>query len=114
MAKICEIEFICAIWLEPHDFVHRIHECRLAVGCNVHDLVLVAIMRKTQILRQGLATAATRPNLGVLVCSHLAVEVRWRGLSQLLRWSGVPRDFRRRASCRTACRHTQSGSRRTG
>ena len=48
MAKIGEIELVSSIGLEPHDLAHGIHECRLAVGREAHDLVLVAVMRKAR------------------------------------------------------------------
>jgi hypothetical protein len=53
MAKIGEIEFICAIRLEPHDFAHRIHECRLAVGRRklVTLIFSVALQRITRLWR---------------------------------------------------------------
>ena len=60
MTKICEIELVSSVGLEPHDLAHGIHECRLAVGRQAHDLVLVAVMRKAQILRQRLIKDAER------------------------------------------------------
>src|SRR5271166_5424447 len=60
MAKIGEIELICPVRLEPHDPAHRIHERWLAIRRKTHDFVLVAIMWKAQILRQGLIEHAER------------------------------------------------------
>src|SRR6266496_2614579 len=60
MAEIGEIELVCPVRPEPHYFAHRIHEGRLAVGRKAHDFVLVAIMRKAQILRQCLIENSER------------------------------------------------------
>ena len=60
MAEIGEIELVCPVGLKPHDLAHGIHERRLAVGRKAHDLVLVAIVGKAQILRQRLVEDAER------------------------------------------------------
>src|SRR5262245_22793522 len=60
MAKISEIELIGPIGLESHDLAHSIHEFRLAVGCETHDLVFVNVMREAEILRQRLIQDAQR------------------------------------------------------
>ena len=60
MAKICEIELVGSIGSKPYDLSHGVHECRLAIGREAHDLVFVAVMRKAQILRQRLIEDAER------------------------------------------------------
>src|SRR5262245_46874915 len=60
MAKIGEIELKCAIRPEPNDLAHRLHEGRPAIGREAHNLVLVAVMRKAQILGQRLIEDAER------------------------------------------------------
>ena len=60
MAKIGEIELVSTIGSKPYDLSHGVHECRLAIGREPHDLVLVAVMRKAEILRQRLIKDAER------------------------------------------------------
>ena len=54
MAKIGEIELVSPIRLKPHDLAHGIHECRLPIGRQAHDLVLVTVVGEAQILGQRL------------------------------------------------------------
>src|SRR6202030_2085345 len=60
MTKIRQIKLVGPVWLEPHNFAHRIHERGLAIGCEPHNFVLVAIVREAQILRQRLIEDAQR------------------------------------------------------
>ena len=45
---------------KPHDLAHGVHGGRLAVGSKPHHLVLVAVVRKAEILRQRLIEDAER------------------------------------------------------
>ena len=60
MAEIRKIELKAPVRLKPHDLAHGIQERRLAVRREPHDFVLVAIMRKAQILRERLIEDAKR------------------------------------------------------
>ena len=46
--------------VQAHDLAHGIHEGGPAVRREAHDLVLVAVMRKTEILRESLVKNAER------------------------------------------------------
>src|SRR5436305_1014618 len=50
MSEITEIQSECAVVAQQHDTPQLIHEPRLAIGRQPHDLVLVSIMRKAKIL----------------------------------------------------------------
>src|SRR5271163_4957418 len=77
MAEILEIQLVCSPWQYLHNFLHLGH-CRWsAVRRQTHDLVLVAIVRKTQILTKGLIKYSKRmrkkypaPNADVFPVPH--------------------------------------------
>ena len=60
VAEISGVEPVCAIVLKQDDPAHLRHEPWLAIGREPHDLVLVAIVRKAQILGQRLVEDAER------------------------------------------------------
>src|SRR5262249_19518402 len=60
MSKIAEIKLVAPIASQQHDLVHGIHKCGLAVRCEAHDFVLVAVVRKAQKLRECLIKDAER------------------------------------------------------
>ena len=60
MAEVAQVELEGAVVLELHDLPHRVDEARLAVGREPHHLVLVAVVREAEILRQRLVEDAER------------------------------------------------------
>src|SRR5258705_13164464 len=54
MAEEAQIESIGTIGTQLHDLAHSLNESRPAIRGKPHDLVLVARMRKTEILGDGL------------------------------------------------------------
>jgi hypothetical protein len=60
VTEVGEVEFVAAIGLQAHDFAHGVHELWLSVRGKPHNLVLVAVVRKAQILRQRLVEDAKR------------------------------------------------------
>ena len=60
MAKMVKVQAERATFFEAHDLPHFGHEARLTVGCQPHHLVLVAVIRKTEILGQRLIENAQR------------------------------------------------------
>src|ERR1044071_5745078 len=75
MPEILQVESIRSARLEPDDAAHRIEMRRLSVRREAHDFVLVAVMRKAQILGQRLIEDAERMRK-----KDLAVDgKRWSG-----------------------------------
>src|SRR5262245_9904964 len=60
MAKIGKIKLIGSVGVYPHDPAHRIHKRGFAIRREPHNLVLITIMRKAQILCKGLIENAER------------------------------------------------------
>ena len=60
MSEIGEVERVRPVWMKSHDLTHGVHGVRLPVRGKAHDLVLVAIMGKAEILRQRLIKDAKR------------------------------------------------------
>ena len=60
VAEKAQIELESAVWEQAHDLAHGVQECGLAVGSKPHHLVLVAVVRKAEILRQRLIKDAER------------------------------------------------------
>ena len=54
MAKIIQIQTEGAVFLKFNDPPHLMQQTRLAVGRKPHDLVFIAVIRKTKVLRQRL------------------------------------------------------------
>ena len=56
--EIFQIELVSVP--QMHDLAHLTHKCRLAVGREPHDLVLVAVMGKAEVLGERLVEDAER------------------------------------------------------
>jgi hypothetical protein len=52
VAEKFQVELVAV--LRPHDLAHLAHERRLAIGGKPHDLVLVSVMGKAQVLSERL------------------------------------------------------------
>jgi len=75
MAEEAQIEHVRAIGPQAHDLAHGLHEGRPAIGRKPHDLVLVAVVGKSEKLcerliedaeRMGKIDAPIDPNRGAL------------------------------------------------
>ena len=60
MAEVVEVELEGPVVAQPHDLAHRVEVARLAVGREAHHLVLVAVVREAQVLRERLVEDAER------------------------------------------------------
>src|SRR5271167_1511948 len=54
VTKKTQIELEAPVWEQTYDIPERIDECRAAIGGEPHYLVLVAIVRKAEVLRDRL------------------------------------------------------------
>ena len=60
VAEVGEVEFVAATGLQANNFTHGADELWLSVRSKPHNLVLIAIVREAQILRQRLVEDAER------------------------------------------------------
>jgi len=60
VAEVGEVEFVAAIGLQADNFTHGADELWLSVRGKPHNLVLIAVVREAQILRQRLVEDAER------------------------------------------------------